>query len=140
MKKYTKRNKCSLPEFPPKYSILFFRHKKSSFCNRRVIQLNRYFHKLFQSFPKKVPYTYTLNDMCTPFKLNIGIIGKKGCGKSSFIEGIVRYLHSTAPTNFALPRRLDFSSEQRADTEVDFEDVPVLNNYASAGLLHTLHA
>lgn len=42
--------------------------------------------------PTKVPYTNAIIDLCLPFKLNIAVIGKTKCGKSTYIESIIKLL------------------------------------------------
>lgn len=54
--------------------------------------MNIYFDELFKLYPSKVPYTNAIIDLCLPFKLNIAVIGKSKCGKSSYIEAIVKLL------------------------------------------------
>ena len=75
--------------------------------------------------------------MCTPFKLNIGIIGKKGCGKSSLVEGIVRHLHGPSYISQMPQKKLNIEAiHERCDTD---GNVPLLMNYGSPELLHKLH-
>lgn len=92
MKEYFKKKGYSssdFPEFPPK-KLLF--NKDPQFIQKRVMQMNNYFDELFQKFPAKVPYTNAIIDLCLPFKLNIAVIGKQKCGKTSYIEAIIKLM------------------------------------------------
>jgi len=86
MKNFLKRTKQPFPQFPPKYPLRNLVGKfNEEFLKRRIEQLNAYFDELYQRFPQKVPYTYSLTDLCTPFKLNVGVIGDFNVGKSSLV-------------------------------------------------------
>jgi len=64
--------------------------KSPGFIAKRISAINFYFDSLYNVFPDKIKYTFSLTDLCTPLKINIAVVGKKGCGKSSFIEGIIK--------------------------------------------------
>lgn len=84
-----------LEDFPPKK---VFHNTDRDFIHKRMKKLNLYFSQLFERFPQKVPYTNSLLDMCTPFPLNVAVIGERGSGKSELIINVIQALKSK---NFA---------------------------------------